>query len=104
MSSMNLSRKIDQPTIDLFILVNRITTTLNMPYLIEGATARDLVYHHRFGTPVKRATTDVDFGIQVSSWKEFESLSQTLVSEGFKTTKSAHSFLCPNNTKQTKEA
>jgi predicted nucleotidyltransferase len=99
MSSMNLSRKIDQPTIDLFILVDRITTTLNMPYLVVGATARDIVCHHRFGTPVKRATTDVDFGIQVSSWKEFESLSQTLVSEGFKTTKSAHSFLCPNNTK-----
>ena len=69
-----------------------------MPYLVVGATARDIVYHHRFGTPVKRATTDVDFGIQVSSWKAFESLSQALVSEGFKATKAAHRFFCPNNT------
>ena len=98
MSSMNLSGKIDQPTIDLFILVDRITTALDMPYLVVGATARDIVYHHRFGTPVKRATTDVDFGIQVSSWKAFESLSQALVSEGFKATKAAHRFFCPNNT------
>lgn len=97
-NSMNLSGKIDQPTIDLFILVNRITAALDMPYLVVGATARDIVYHHRFGTPVKRATTDVDFGIRVRSWEEFESLSQTLISEGFKATKSAHRFLCPNNT------
>lgn len=95
---LNLSGKIDQPTIDLLILVNGITTALDMPYLVVGATARDIVYHHRFGTPVKRATTDVDFGIQVRSWEEFESLSKMLVSEGFKPEKSAHRFFCPNNT------
>ena len=32
------------------------------------------------------------------SWPEFESLSQKLVSEGFKLTKSAHRFFSPNNT------
>ena len=95
---MNLSGKIDQPTIDLFKLVNRITVALDMPYLVVGATARDIVYHHRFGTPIKRATTDTDFGIQVRSWAEYESLSRMLISEGFKSTKSSHRFLCPNNT------
>jgi len=98
MNSISLSGKIDQPTIDLFILIDRITTALDMPYLVVGATARDIVYHHRFGTPVKRATTDTDFGIQVRNWEEFESLSQMLVSEGFKPTKLAHRFFCPNNT------
>ena len=95
---LDLSGKIDQQSIDLFRLVNQITTMLDMPYLVVGATARDIVYHHRFGTPVRRATTDIDFGIQVRSWPEFESLSQKLVSEGFKLTKSAHRFFSPNNT------
>ena len=95
---LDLSGKIDQQSINLFRLVNRITTTLEMPYLVVGATARDIVYHYRFGTPIKRATTDIDFGIQMRSWEEFESLSSMLVSEGFKPTKSAHKFLCPNNT------
>lgn len=95
---LDLSGKIDQQSIELFTLVNRITATLEMPYLVVGATARDIVFHHRFGTPIKRATTDTDFGIQVRSWEEFESLSQMLVSEGFKPTKSAHRFFCPNNT------
>jgi len=98
MNSINLSGKIDQPTIDLFILVDRITTALDMPYLVVGATARDIVYHHRFGTPIKRATTDTDFGMQLRSWGEFKSLSQMLVSEGFKPTELAHRFFCPNNT------
>lgn len=96
---LNLSGKIDQQSVDLFILVNRIIVTLDLPYLVVGATARDIVYHHSFGAPVKRATTDTDFGIQVRSWEEFESLSQKLVSEGFKTTDSAQRFICPNNTK-----
>ena len=95
---LDLSGKIDQQSIDLFSLVNRITTTLEMPYLVVGATARDIVYHYRLGTPIKRATTDTDFGIQLRSWEEFDSLSSMLVSEGFKPTKSAHKFLCPNNT------
>jgi len=95
---LDLSGKIDQQSIDLFRLINRITAMLDMPYLVVGATARDIVYHHRFGTPVKRATTDIDFGIQVRSWEEFESLSQMLVSEEFKATKSAHRFFSPNDT------
>ena len=95
---LDLSRKIDQQSIDLFSLVNRVTAVLDMPYLVVGATARDIVYHHRFGTPIKRATTDIDFGIQLRSWEEFESLSSMLVSEGFKATKSAHKFLSSNDT------
>ena len=59
-----------------------------MQYLVIGATARDIVYHYRLGTPVAGATTDIDFGIQVGSWEEFESLSQMLASEGFARTKS----------------
>jgi predicted nucleotidyltransferase len=97
MSSLNLSDKISQATTDLLVLINRITTELDIPYLLVGATARDIVYHHRFGAPIKRATTDTDFGIQVGSWEEFNLLSQMLVRENFTRSKSAQRFYCPNN-------
>ena len=67
MSSLNLSGKISRATTDLLELIDRITTELGIPYLVVGATARDIVYHHRFGTPIRRATTDTDFGIQVEN-------------------------------------
>jgi predicted nucleotidyltransferase len=99
MSSLNLSNKISQATIDLLVLINRITTELALPYLVVGATARDIVYHHRFGTPVRRATTDTDFGIQVGSWEEFNLLVEALVSENFTRSDSTHRFYYPNNSK-----
>ena len=97
MNSLNLSDKISQATTDLLVLIDRITTGLDIPYLLVGATARDIVYHHGFGAPIKRATTDTDFGIQVGSWEEFNLLSQTLVRENFTRSKSAQRFYCPNN-------
>jgi predicted nucleotidyltransferase len=99
MSSLNLSDKISRATTDLLELIDRITTEPGIPYLVVGATARDIVYHHRFGTPIRRATTDTDFGIQVGSWEEFNLLSEALVSENFTRSNSAHRFYCPNNSK-----
>jgi predicted nucleotidyltransferase len=67
MSSLNLSGKISRATTDLLELIDRITTEPGIPYLVVGATTRDIVYHHRFGAPIRRATTDTDFGIQVEN-------------------------------------
>lgn len=46
--------------------------TRNQPYFIVGATARDLLLTHVFGLETGRATRDLDIGITVSSWDEFE--------------------------------
>jgi len=39
-----------------------------MPYVVVGATARDLVLHYGHGAAIRRATQDVDFAIEVPDW------------------------------------
>jgi len=58
-----------------------------------------LVLHHGFGAPIRRATTDIDFGMQIESWDVFESIKSALLENGFKTTKNEHRLIWPNNTK-----
>lgn len=52
--------------------------------LVVGATARDLVMHYGYGAAVRRATADIDFGVQVQSWEEFKALKQHLVAGGWR--------------------
>lgn len=98
-SGVDLSREINQATIELYSLINQITTDLGVSYVVIGATARDLVLHHGFGAPIRRATTDIDFGMQVESWEVFENIKSALLENGFKTTKNVHRLIGSNNTK-----
>ena len=73
-TSLDISGKIDTETITVYRTIALIAERLNLPVLVVGATARDAVLHYAHGTPIQRATTDIDFGIQVASWQEFEQL------------------------------
>ena len=82
--SLNLSKKIDPAILSnkyiiIFDLINQVANDLNVSYVIVGATARDLVLHYGFNTEIRRATMDIDFGIQVDSWKGFEKLKAVLL-------------------------
>jgi predicted nucleotidyltransferase len=44
--------------------------------------ARDLVLVHAFGLPAGRATKDIDFGIAVENWDQFQALKTRLVETG----------------------
>lgn len=46
---------------------------------IVGALARDLLLEHAWNIPPQRATKDVDFGVQVESWAQFEALKAALI-------------------------
>lgn len=46
-SLLNLSGKIDPETIALFQCVEGIAKQLNIPFVVVGAYARDLVLHSR---------------------------------------------------------
>lgn len=96
-NSLDLSGKINLTTIKLYEVINRVAKELKISYVVVGATARDLVLHYGCGTRIKRATSDVDFGMQVASWEIFEKLTNKLIEHGFQTTKSAHRFIDPQN-------
>lgn len=51
-------------------------------WLLVGAQARDLILVHGHRIPVARATADVDLGIAVDDWPQFEQFRQQLLAGG----------------------
>lgn len=68
----------------LYVEVHHHAAELNISYMVVGAMARDLVFVHGFGANIERGTRDVDFAICVESWEQFNKLSSSLVTSGFR--------------------
>lgn len=96
-SSINLSNKIDGATLNIIRTVASIFENLNLPWLIVGATARDLLLHHGYGAPIKRATQDLDFAIEVANWDAFNQTKQKLIQHGFKAGLTEHRLIGPQD-------
>jgi len=95
---LNISGKIDSRFSEVFESVNSVLSALNIPYIVVGATARDLVLHHGHGAKIQRATDDVDFAIEVPDWDAFNVLKYKLGEKGFKQTSAQHRLLSPTET------
>lgn len=67
----------------IFQSIHQQSLVLNIPYLVVGATARDLILVKAFGAHLQRATLDIDFAIKVASWGAFERLKLALLESGF---------------------
>jgi predicted nucleotidyltransferase len=94
---LNISAKIDPALANLCAIVAECATQLQIPYLVVGASARDIVLHHGYGAKVQRATADIDFALQVPSWDAFAALRKELLANGFSETNTAHRLIGPNN-------
>lgn len=92
---LNLSGKIDPQTVAIFETVGRILAELRVPYVVVGATARDLVMHLGHGAKLRSVTKDVDFAIEVPSWSAFNAVKDRLCEEGFSITNIQHRLLSP---------
>lgn len=82
-TSINLFGKLPKGLIALYRDVISVSDRLNIKVLIVGAMARDLVLVHGYGARLERGTRDVDFGISVATWEEFEALKAELIKIGF---------------------
>lgn len=82
-TSLNVVGKLPQGLVELYQIISGHTESLDIPYLVVGATARDIILHHGFGAAIERGTRDVDFGIQVENWEQFEQLRAALLENGF---------------------
>lgn len=96
-TSLDIAGKIDPVTAEVLELVEQIANGLGLPYVVIGATARDLILHHHYGAKIERVTQDVDFAIQVPDWPAFEALRQALLERGYKDTKKLHRLISPAN-------
>lgn len=79
---LNISQKIDSSFLTIFESLDAAAGEVGIPYFIVGATARDMVLSMGYGIDISRATADIDLGINVSSWDEFDQLKMALVKTG----------------------
>jgi len=56
-----------------------VAEELNIPFFVVGAFARDLIFEHIHRIPAPRTTLDIDIGVEVASWEEFEKLTSELL-------------------------
>ena len=77
--SLDLSNKIPKQTIEILQKVTSVAEKLNIPIFLIGATARDLVLEYGYKLPKSKKTRDIDFGVAVSDWQEYEKLKLEMV-------------------------
>jgi predicted nucleotidyltransferase len=78
----NLSGKIDKPVVDTLHILKKVADSLNIPFFVVGASARDFILKHNYGIELRRRTGDIDLGVEVASWEQFERLKESLTATG----------------------
>ncbi|RJQ65649.1 MAG: hypothetical protein C4519_27600 [Desulfobacteraceae bacterium] len=92
--SHNLIGMIDEKTVAILSEIDTIVRDLKFAFFIVGATARDILLQHAHGIHPSRATLDVDIGVFVSDWNQFQNLQEALVRTGkFSSTRQAQRLL-----------
>jgi predicted nucleotidyltransferase len=80
--SLDISGKVEQTFVEAISKFQEILDLEKIKFMLVGATARDFLMEYVFDTIAPRKTTDVDLGIQIKSWAEFEKLDNALVGSG----------------------
>jgi len=75
-------KPVDALTCRVLRLVDDAAVALGARYFVAAATARDLMLVNVFGLRPGRATRDIDFGLAVESWEQFETLKHRLMDTG----------------------
>lgn len=81
-TSLKLRKKIPENLREILSAVFKASSELDIKTFIVGATARDLIFEYVYGAKIKRATEDIDFGVAVESWAEYEKLKENLITTG----------------------
>ena len=81
--SLDVSNKLPDGLVEVYGRIQRVASALNIPLLIVGATARDIILVHGYNAAIERGTRDVDFGLVVQSWEHYQKLRDALIQSGF---------------------
>jgi predicted nucleotidyltransferase len=77
-----LIKLLDAVTCQILRSLSQAAAVLKFDYFVTGAMARDLVLVNVFGLAPGRATRDIDFGVAVEGWDQFEALTRYLCDNG----------------------
>ena len=81
--SLDVTNKLPEGLVEVYGRIQRVASALNIPLLIVGATARDIILIHGYNATIERGTRDVDFGLEVQSWEHYQKLRDALIQSGF---------------------
>ncbi len=81
--SLNVTDKLPAGSVEVYNRLHWIAAKLDIPVLIVGATARDIILVHGCGAAIERGTRDVDFGIEIQSWAHYQAMREALIQTGF---------------------
>jgi len=82
MLSVGSDRPVDPLTIAASRAIDDAARALALPYFLAGAMARDILLTHVHGINTGLATVDVDFGVAVAGWDEFDKIKAQLLETG----------------------
>jgi len=81
--SLDVTNKLPDGLVAVYGRIQRVASALNIPLLIVGATARDIILVHGYNAAIERGTRDVDFGLEVPSWEHYQKMRDALIESGF---------------------
>ncbi|TET13691.1 MAG: hypothetical protein E3J77_06335 [Actinobacteria bacterium] len=79
---IDISGKLDSSYIAAIKEIKKVADSLKISFFIIGALARDIIMEYFYEIKAPRMTMDIDLGIKVSSWKQFDKLINTLEKSG----------------------
>ncbi len=79
---IDISGKLDNSYIAAIKEIKKIADSLKISFFIIGALARDIIMEYFYEIKAPRMTMDIDLGIKISSWKQFDKLINTLEKSG----------------------
>lgn len=91
---IDISGKLDSSYIAAIEEIKKVADSLKISFFIVGALARDIIMEYFYEIKAPRITMDIDLGVRVTSWKQFNELINTLELSGeFKKLKEKHRVL-----------
>jgi predicted nucleotidyltransferase len=77
--SINISGKIDPEKIKVLSKIKVVAADLGISFFVVGAFAREVIFEHIHQIHSPRMTEDIDIGVEVANWEEFQLLKTTLL-------------------------
>jgi predicted nucleotidyltransferase len=85
---LNISGMIEKQKLEALEEIANTANSEDIPFFIVGATARDFIIEKGHNIKPSRATLDIDIGVRVPDWSQYNKLKESLVETGkFKKTK-----------------
>lgn len=75
------SDKFEPVFLETIQIITEITSRLNIPFILIGASARDIIFEHLHGIKAPRITMDIDIAVEIATWDSFDNIKEELLNK-----------------------